>query len=64
MEDAPSVTDHNDHYFEAEDEFEVIVTGTVSISIDRDNMKLDKFSECINQDLIAIDEIESIELCE
>jgi hypothetical protein len=41
-----------------------MVTGTVSISIDRDNMNLDNFSECINHDLIDIDEIEGIELCE
>ncbi len=62
MDDAPSVTDHNDHYFEAEDEFEVIVTGTVSISIDRDKINMDEFSECIDQDSIAIDEVQSIEL--
>lgn len=62
MDDAPSVTDHNDHYFEAEDEFEVMVTGTVSISIDRDKINMDEFSECIDQDSIAIDEVQSIDL--
>jgi len=62
MEDAPSVTDHNDHYFEAEKEFEVMVTGTVSISIDRNKINMDEFSKCVDQDSIAIDEVQSIEL--
>lgn len=36
MEDeiSPSVTDHNDHYFEAEDDCEIQVTGTITILID------------------------------
>lgn len=62
MDDAPSITDHNDHYFEAEDEFEVMVTGTASISIDRDKINMDEFSKCIDHDSIAIDEVQSIEL--
>ncbi|QCW83667.1 hypothetical protein EQU24_16520 [Methylotuvimicrobium buryatense] len=62
MDDGPSVTDHNDHYFEAEDEFEVIVTGAVSITIDRDKINMDEFSECIDQESIAIDEVQSIDL--
>jgi len=62
-EHVPSVSDHNDHYFEAEDEFEIIVKGTASIAIDRDNIDLEEFSECVDYDSIAIDEIDSIELC-
>lgn len=61
LENAPSVSDHNDHYFEAEDEFDVLVTGTVSITINRDKINLGKFSECIVS--IAIDKIDTIELC-
>lgn len=63
MEEGPSVTDHNDHYFEAEDEFEVMVGGTVSISIDRSKLNVNAIYECIDNESISIDEIQSIELC-
>lgn len=62
-EHVPSVTDHNKHYFEAEEEFELCVSGLVSISVDRDNINLDDFSESIVEDGFEIDEITEIELC-
>lgn len=62
-EHVPSVTDHNDHYFEAEDEFEVEVKGIATITIDRDNIDFDEFSKCVQDGSIDIDTIESIELC-
>lgn len=62
-EHVPSVTDHNDHYFEAEEEFELIVNGLVSITITKDNIDLDDFSESIVDGSLKIDEITSIKLC-
>ncbi|MCP5245523.1 MAG: DUF4935 domain-containing protein [Burkholderiales bacterium] len=62
-EHVPSVTDHNKHYFEAEDEFELSVSGLVSIAIDRDNINFDDFSESIIKESFEIDEITNIELC-
>lgn len=63
IEHIPSVTDHNDHYFEAEEEFELCINGLVSVSIDRDNINLEKFSESVIEGGIEIDEITGIELC-
>lgn len=54
-EHVPSVTDHNDHYFEAEDEFELVVHGLVSITVNRDNINLDNFSESIVEDGFKIE---------
>ncbi len=62
-EHVPSVTDHNDHYFEAEDEFDIEVKGMATVSIDRDNIDYDDFGKCVNLESIGIDSIESIELC-
>jgi hypothetical protein len=62
-DNAPSVTDHNDHYFEAEDEFEIEVKGIATISIDRDKIDFDEFSECVDFGSFGIDSIENIELC-
>lgn len=62
QESIQSITDHNDHYYEAESEFEVEVQGTVSININRDEINSEDFSECVDPDEISIDEIESIEL--
>lgn len=62
-ERVPSVTDHNKHYFEAEDEFELCVSGLVSIAIDRDNINFNDFSESIVEEDFEIDEITNIELC-
>jgi hypothetical protein len=62
-EDVPSVSDHNDHYFEAEDEFELYVSGLVSITLDRDNINMDDLSKSILEDRFKIDSISGIELC-
>lgn len=62
-EHVPSVTDHNKHYFEAEEEFELCVSGLVSIGVDRDSINFDDFSESIVEDSFKIDEITNIELC-
>lgn len=61
-EHVPLVADHNDHYYEAEDEFGLNVHGLVSITVDRDNINLDEFSQSIVGDGIEIDEIMDIEL--
>jgi len=61
-EHVPSVTDHNSHYFEAEDDFALNVHGLVSITVDRDNINLDEFSQSIVSDGIEINEITDIEL--
>lgn len=58
----PSVTDHNDHYYRAEDEFELSVDGVVSLKIDRDNIDLDNLSESIDCVSIQIDEINTIKV--
>jgi hypothetical protein len=58
----PSVTDHNDHYYEAEDEFSIVVKGTVGISVIKDKLKdLENF-EFIDEASIDIVDIDSIEL--
>lgn len=54
-EHVPSVKDHSDHYYEAEDEFELNVHGLVSITVDKDNIN-------IVDDGIEIDEITDIEM--
>ena len=62
LENTPSVSDHNDHYFEAEDEFDLVVNGMTSVKVDRDNLNLDEFPECVVQDSTTIDEITDIDL--
>ena len=59
----PSISDHNEHYFEAEQEFQICVNGIVMIQVDRENLDLNEISESIDPDLILIDEIEEIEVC-
>jgi hypothetical protein len=63
-EHVPHVSDHNDHYFEAEEEFELNVRGLVSITIDRDKINLERIFESIVNNSFAIDEITGIELCQ
>jgi len=60
----PSVSDHNDHYFEAEDEIEVRVSGTVKLKIQTE--LLPSISEEILSDnlKITIDSIDEIEVVE
>jgi len=62
-EHVPHVSDHNKHYFEAEEEFELCITGLVSIEIDRDNINLEDMSDCINEEDFVIDEITDMQLC-
>lgn len=58
-----SVSDHNDHYFEAEQYFYVHVTGLLSINIEiaeiKEGAKLDSL---VGYESCKIDEIESIEV--
>ena len=58
-EHTPSVTDHNDHYFEAEGEFKLNVVGLASISLNISNINLKNISEYITK--YNIDEITDIE---
>lgn len=60
---SPSISDLNDHYFEAEDEFYVSVDGIISLHIDVENINLDEFEKSINIDSINIDDITNIERC-
>ena len=62
-EHVPFVSDHDDHYFDAEEEFELCVSGLVSITIDRDNINMEELSESIVEDGFAIAEVTNIELC-
>lgn len=63
MKPRPSVTDHNDHYYEAEDEFELFVEGVVSLVIDPENIVLEDLSKSIEEVSIKIDEINNIKIC-
>lgn len=62
-ERVPHVSDHNKHYLEAEEEFELCVSGLVSIEIDRDKIDLEDMSESINEENFVIDEITDMQLC-
>jgi hypothetical protein len=59
----PSVTDHNDHYYEAEEEFNLNINGLISVTINISDIDLGDFSKSIVTDSIKIDEVTSIELC-
>lgn len=59
----PSISDHNDHYFEAEEEFQLSVSGLVSITLDTNNINLDNLSENIIKNSFEIDEISNITVC-
>jgi hypothetical protein len=62
-EDMPSVSNHNDHYFEAESEFEVVVHGSISLNVQLDEFAEDReIDEYVDFDSAEIDEINSIEL--
>lgn len=62
-ENLPSISEHNDHYFEAEDEFDLKISGLVSITLDRDKIDVNDISQSIVNDSIQIDEVSVIELC-
>ncbi|HAT1882214.1 TPA: DUF4935 domain-containing protein [Legionella pneumophila] len=57
----PSVSDWNDHYFDAEDECEILIQGTVSIPIDLEQLNIEEIEASILFDQVKIDEIEEIE---
>jgi len=59
----PYVTDHNDHYFEAEEEFNLLVSGLISIALDRDNIDINDIGMCILDGCTKIDEINDIQKC-
>lgn len=60
----PSVSDHNDHYFEAESEIDIRVEGLVKLTIDKDNLK-DVTAEVIEEYLDAsIDSIDTVSVIE
>ncbi|WP_281271424.1 PIN domain-containing protein [Leucothrix arctica] len=61
-EHLPSVSDHNTHCFEAEDEFELSISGLVSITIKRDDLNISELANNIMEDSLKIDEISNIEV--
>jgi hypothetical protein len=64
-DDMPSISDHNDHYFEAESEFEIVIYGSISLDVQLDEVAEDKdLEEYVNFDSAQIDEIDRIELAE
>ncbi|MEH6741808.1 MAG: hypothetical protein V7695_25120, partial [Sulfitobacter sp.] len=58
-----SISDHNDHYFEAEEDFNINVIGTAAFTIDSDSFDLADISESIINGTLEIDEVSAIELC-
>lgn len=64
-EDMPSISDHNDHYFEAESEFNAVVHGSISIHVQLDEASDDKeVEDYVDFDSVKIDEIDRIELAD
>lgn len=63
LENQPSVSEHNDHYFEAEEEFLVKINGVASVMFDRDPLDFEDFSNTIKPKTLEIDTIDSINLC-
>jgi hypothetical protein len=60
----PSVSYHNDHYFEAQDETEVQVYGIVKLSIDPDALKSISAEVLADGLEISIDSIDKVEVIE
>lgn len=61
MEKHISVTDHNDHYFEAEEEFEIRVSGTLRVEIapaDVASITAENFEDHATWEIDSIDKIE------
>lgn len=63
-DDMPSVTDHNDHYFEAEDEREVNVSGTLRLSFPIESIKTLEVETIDEHIEIEIDSIDAIDVVE
>lgn len=57
---SPSVTDHNDHYFEAEDECEIQVKGTIGINFDYKNLCKEEIEESFDIENLEVEAIEFI----
>lgn len=60
----PSVTDHNDHYYEAEDEREIHVSGTLRLSFPIESIKTLTIETVDEHIEIGIDSIEEIDVVE
>ena len=60
----PAVSDHNDHYFEAEEDFQIKVEGMAALTIDINKFELKNISESILNCMLEIDHISKIELCQ
>lgn len=58
----PSVTDHNDHYYQAEDDFSIVVKGTVGVSVIKVKLNNLENFEFIDEASIDIVDIDSIKL--
>ncbi len=56
------LSDHNDHYYEAEEQFEVVVQGLVKVSCSRDSIDLDEIDAAIID--MAIDSLGPVELAD
>jgi hypothetical protein len=59
-DEAPPVTDHNDHYYEAEGEIEVKIDGVLSFSVWNDAVPED--DKIIDTETATIESIEAIEV--
>lgn len=60
----PAVSDHNDHYYEAESDIEVKVTGLIKLSIAPSALKTIDASSLEDHLSIEIDSIDSVEVVE
>lgn len=58
----PSVTDHNDHYYEAEEDFNVAVKGAIKLSVIKDKLPKIKDFSFIDEKSIEIADISSVEI--
>ena len=59
----PSITDHNDHYFEAEEEFELCISGLVSVYVKSVDGTDEEIQVEIDTDKFEIDDLIEITLC-
>lgn len=58
-----NVSDHNEHYFEAEDDFDIQISGSVSITVDVARFHVDAdIDDYVDFDSIDIESITSIDL--
>lgn len=65
VKDQPSISDHNDHYFEAEDDFEIVINGSISVNVNLDLVSAEKgVDEYVDFDAIKIDEVTNIDIVE